>query len=98
MLNYRHGHWVEYLQTYSFVLKHRKGVKNHGANALSHHSSLLSVMNVKVTGFERLKEKYESCSDFKDIFLTLQSGQSNTTNGFHLEASYQFKSNKLCIP
>jgi len=45
-----------------------------------------------------LKEEYDSCPDFKDIFLALQSGQSDTTDGFRLEASYLFKTNKLCIP
>ncbi|XP_022875838.1 uncharacterized protein LOC111394320 [Olea europaea var. sylvestris] len=54
-------------------------------------------MNVKVIGFERLKEEYESCSDFKDIFLTLQNGELDTTDGFRLEEGYLFRSNKLCI-
>jgi len=48
-------------------------------------------MNGKVIGFERLKEEYDSCPDFKDIFLELQRGQSNTTNSFRLEAGYLFK-------
>jgi hypothetical protein len=65
---------------------------------LSRRSSLLSAMNVKVIGFERLKDEYDSCPDFKDIFLGLQSGQSDTTDGFRLEAGYLFKTNKLCIP
>jgi hypothetical protein len=96
-LNSRHGRWVEYLQAYSFVLKHRKGVENQATDTLSRCRFLLSVMNGKVIGFERLKEEYDSCPDFKDIFLTLQSGQSDTIDGFHLEAGYLFK-NKLCIP
>jgi len=25
-LNHRHGHWVEYLQVYLFVLKHKSGI------------------------------------------------------------------------
>jgi hypothetical protein len=75
-----------------------KGVENQAVDALSRCSSLLSVMNVKVIGFERLKDEYDSCLDFKDIFLDLQSWQSDTTNGFSLEAGYLFKTNKLCIP
>jgi hypothetical protein len=97
-LNSRHGRWVEYLQAYSFVLKHRKGVENQAADALSCRNFLFSVMTVKVIGFERLKDEYDSCPDFKDIFLELQRGQSNTTNSFRLEAGYLFKTNKLCIP
>jgi hypothetical protein len=90
-LNSRHGRWVEYLQAYSFVLKHRKGVENQAADALSLRRFLLSVMNVKVIGFERLKEEYDSCPNFKDTFLALQSQQSDTTDSFRLEAGYLFK-------
>jgi hypothetical protein len=97
-LNSRHDHLVEYFQAYSLVLKHRKGVENQAVDALSRRSFLLFVMNAKVIGFERLKEEYDSCPDFKDIFLALQSGQSDTTDGFSLEVGYLFKTNKLCIP
>lgn len=41
-LNSRHGRWVEYLQAYSFILKHKKGVENQAADALSRRISLLS--------------------------------------------------------
>ena len=51
-LNFRHGSWVEFLQRYHFVVKHRVGVENKDANALSRRLSLLSIMSVKVTGFE----------------------------------------------
>ena len=34
-LNFRHGSWVEFLQRYYFVVKHRARVKNKAANALS---------------------------------------------------------------
>ncbi|XP_022852741.1 uncharacterized protein LOC111374317 [Olea europaea var. sylvestris] len=47
-------------------------------------------MSVKVIGFERLKEDYEACPDFKDIFLDLQGGQSNSTDGFRLEKVQDF--------
>ena len=51
-LNIWHGSWVEFQQRYSFVVKHRMGVENKAADALIRRVSLLSVMNVKVTGFE----------------------------------------------
>ncbi|XP_022843218.1 uncharacterized protein LOC111366752 [Olea europaea var. sylvestris] len=85
-------------RTYSFILKHKKGVENQVVDALSRRVSLLSIMSVKVIGFERLKEDYESCPNFKDIFLDLQGGQSDTTDGFRLEECYLFRVNKLCIP
>ena len=45
-LNFRHGSWVEFLQRYSFVVKHRAGVENKAADALSRRVSLLLVMSV----------------------------------------------------
>ena len=34
-LNFRHSSWVEFLQRYHFVVKHRAGVENKAADALS---------------------------------------------------------------
>ena len=45
-LNFMHGSWVEFLQRYSFVVKHRAGVENKAADALSRRVSLLLVMSV----------------------------------------------------
>ena len=45
-------------------MKHRAGVENKAADAQSQKVSLLSIVSVKVTGFERLKNDYESCPDF----------------------------------
>jgi len=41
-------------------LKHKSEIENKAADALSRRVTLLSVMRVEVTGFERLKEEYES--------------------------------------
>jgi hypothetical protein len=48
-LNHKHGHWAEYLQEYSFVLKHKSGIENKVADALSCRVTLLSGMSVEVT-------------------------------------------------
>ena len=55
-------------------MKHRAGVKNKAIDALSRRVSLLSVMSVKVTGFERLKDDYESCPNFGELYTS----RSNT--------------------
>ena len=42
-LNLRYGRWVEFLQDYTYVLKHKAGVENRVADALSRRrASLLS--------------------------------------------------------
>jgi len=96
-LNHKHGHWVEYLQEYSFILKHKSGIENKAADALSCRVTLLSVMSVEVVGFERLKEEYESCSEFGEIYLTLKDENHRVINDYHLQDGYLFRDNKLCI-
>ena len=54
-------------------MKHRVGVENKAADALSQRVSLLSVMSVKVTRFERLKDDYKSCPDFGELYTSLRN-------------------------
>jgi len=49
------------------VGKHRAGVENKAADALSRRVSLLS--SVKVTRFEQLKDDYKSCPDFGELYI-----------------------------
>ncbi|PKI75681.1 hypothetical protein CRG98_003941 [Punica granatum] len=43
-LNNRHAKWVEFLQAYTFVIKHKSGTQNQVAGALSRRCGLLSFM------------------------------------------------------
>jgi hypothetical protein len=97
-LNFRHASWVEYLQRYSFSLKHKAGIKNKAADALSRRVTLLSMMSTKVIGFERLRDEYESCPDFGKIHATLSSAPHPTIEDYTIQDGYLFKDNKLCIP
>ena len=67
-LNSRHGRWVEFLQNYTYVLKHKARVENRVAYALSRHRTLLFVMSTEMAGFEKIKDTYESCPDFGNIY------------------------------
>ena len=55
-LNATHSKWVEFLQVYTFVLKHKAGVEK-AADALSRRVMILVAMNAEVTEFERLRKK-----------------------------------------
>ena len=79
-------------------MKHRVGVKNKAADALSRRVSLLSIMNVKVIGFERLKDDYESCLDFGELCTSLSNVPRLILEDYTLQDGYLFKANKLCIP
>ena len=57
-----------------------------------------SVMSVKVTGFERLKDDYESCPDFGELYTSLSNAPRPILDDYTLQDGYLFKANKLCIP
>ena len=80
------------------MVKHRARVKNKAADALSGMVSLLSIMSVKVTGFERLKDDYESCPDFGELYTSLSNAPRPILDDYTLQEGYLFKANKLCIP
>ena len=97
-LNPRHGKWVEFIQAYTFVLKHHVGTENKVADALSRRSILLNAVSTEVIGFEKLKEEYPNCPDFSENFQTLQQGPSSLHNDYTIQDGFLFKGGKLCIP
>ena len=52
----RHASWIAYLQQFTFVVKHKSGVTNRVADALSRRNHLLTRMQIKVVGFEIIPE------------------------------------------
>ena len=73
-LNTRHGRWTEFLQDYTFTLRHKAGVKNNAADALSCRIFILTKMSTVINGFEKIKAEYESCPNFCDIYAILIDG------------------------
>jgi len=97
-LNARHSKWVEFLQDYTFVFKHKIGVENKDAEALSRRVMILVTMSAEVIGFERLRKEYDSCPDFGKIYVTLRDGSIREMDNFLLQDGYLFRFRKLCIP
>jgi hypothetical protein len=94
-LNSRHASWVEFLQPYSFSIKHKSGKLNQVADALSRRHSLLSTMEVQVLGFEVLKELYKNDPDFGNEWESCSQG---SFNHFLVQEGFLFKNSRLCIP
>jgi len=63
-LNQKHTKWVEFLQSYSFVLKHRSGKSNKVVDALSRRIVLLNTMSIEVVSLKCIKTLYEEDADF----------------------------------
>ena len=86
------------MQAYTFVLKHRAGVENRAADALSRRHTLLSTVSIEVVGFDKVKENYEECPDFGDILTALRKGPSRERSEYTLQDGYLFRETRLCIP
>ena len=69
-LNPRHAKWVEYLQ-FHFMIHHKAGQMNKGADALSQRYLLLSALESKVLGFEVIKGMYSDDEDLNDLLQEL---------------------------
>jgi hypothetical protein len=57
-LNQRHVKWVEYMQNFTFVIKHISGTSNKVVDALSRKCLLLQEFRVKTLGFDDLRDMY----------------------------------------
>lgn len=94
-LNRRHAKWVEFIETFSYVIKYKQDKENIVADAISRWYVILSTMNTSLLGFEYVKELYVNDSTFTEIYNAC--GHS-TFGKFYLMDCYLFKENKLSIP
>lgn len=60
--------WVEALQAYTFVIKHKKGVANKVADALSRRALTIQEVQLQSIGMDNLKDLYKEDKYFKDAY------------------------------
>eukprot|EP00253_Pinus_taeda_P009358 PITA_09358 len=100
-LNHKHAKWVEYLQSFTFVLKHISGQANKLADALSRRALLLQESSIQVLGFEHLKDLYQTDMDFKEAFEACQNPVLRNASpwlDYNLQEGLLFRGGQLCIP
>jgi hypothetical protein len=73
-LNCRHAKWVEYIESFSYVIKHKKVKDNVIVNALSRRYTMLPQLYYRIFGLESIKEQYDNNADFKYVFLHGKEG------------------------
>ncbi|PKU65627.1 hypothetical protein MA16_Dca021516 [Dendrobium catenatum] len=91
-----HARWLVFLQRFSFTIRHKPGVENKVADALSRKAALLTQMQTELVGLEYVKELYEEDADFCSIWKQCQDSQLPA--GYSLIQGFLFKQNLLCVP
>jgi hypothetical protein len=75
-LNKRHAKRVEFIETFPYIIKHKKGKKNIIADALSRRYTILSQLDYKKFGLESIKKLYPTDVDFKDTYENCREGRT----------------------
>jgi hypothetical protein len=94
-LNCRHAKWVEFIESFPYIIKYKKGKDNIIADALSRRYTLLSQLDCTIFGLESIKDQYALDPDFKDVLLNCKEGR--TWNKFVINNGFVFRANRLCI-
>ncbi|KAF8045596.1 hypothetical protein N665_4651s0001 [Sinapis alba] len=94
-LSKRHARWVEFIETFPYVIKYKQGKENIVADALSRRYVLLNTLDAKLLGFEQIKEMYDTDSDFKDAY---RSCEKFAVGHYFRQDGFLFYDNRLCVP
>ena len=100
-LNHKHAKWVDFLQSFTFVLKHIIGKENKVVDALSRRCLIMQESQIHNLGFDYLKYLYNINADFKKSFAACKNSvnrDSSLWKEFMLQDGLLFKNNQLCIP
>jgi hypothetical protein len=100
-LNQKHAKWVEYMQNFTFVIKHILGTANKVVDALSRKCLLLQEFRVKTLGFDDLRDMYADDQDFKEVYEAAENPVLRDKSpwiDYMIQEGLLFKGNQLCIP
>jgi hypothetical protein len=96
ILNKHHAKWIEFIESFPYIIKHKKGKDNVIADALSRCYTVLSQLSHKIFGLETIKGLYATDLDIKDAFKNFREGR--TRQKFLLREGLLYRANKLCVP
>ncbi|RDX71972.1 Retrovirus-related Pol polyprotein from transposon 17.6, partial [Mucuna pruriens] len=83
-LNKRHAKWIEFLEQFPYVVKHKQDKMNVVVEAFPRRYALIAMLETKLVGLDCIKELYEKDLDFYEPFS--------------IHDGFLFKGKKLCVP
>jgi hypothetical protein len=75
-LNKCHAKWVEFIETFPYIIKYKKGKENVIADALSRRYTMPCQLDYNFFGLESIKELYATDVDFKDAYENCREGRT----------------------
>ena len=76
------------------MVKHKVGVTNRVADALSQRSNLLIAMQLEVSGFDSFRDLLDTDPYFLPILVVVRVGERTD---YLVHEGFLFKGNQLCI-
>ncbi|KAK1666361.1 hypothetical protein QYE76_054520 [Lolium multiflorum] len=95
-LHKRLAKWVEFVESFPYIIKHKKGKDNIVADALSRKNMLLTQLDVQIPGLEILCDLYATDHDFAEPYRLCALGKA--WEKYHIHDGFLFRANKLCVP
>ena len=90
-LNKRHAKWVEFIESFPYIIKYKKGKESVVADALSRKSMLLTHLDVRVPSLESLRDLYANDPDFSMTFAKCSAVKA--WEKYHMHDGYLFRAN-----
>ena len=100
-LNLKHVKWVDFFQSFTFVLKPISGQSNRVVDSLSRRLLIMQENHIQVLGFEHLRYLYEADIDFQEAYRACKNPVEVNREPwmeYTLQYGLLFKNSKLCIP
>ncbi|XP_058005404.1 uncharacterized protein LOC131181374 [Hevea brasiliensis] len=94
-LNRQHAKWVEFIETFPYVIQYKQGKENIVIDALFRRYNLLAILNTKLLGFEFVKDLYAEDVDFATVFV---AREKIAFQKFYRHNGFLFGENRLCVP
>lgn len=79
-MNQRHAKWVEFLQNFTFVIKHPIGLANKVVDFLSRINLILQKFQISSFGFDEIMDMHESDANFEEAYEPYKNLLSVNTN------------------
>ena len=87
-LNKRHIRWVEFIETFLYVIRYKQGKENIVADELSRRYVLISTLDARLLGFECIKKLYANDLDFN---IEYQACEKTTSGKYFRHGGFLFR-------